>query len=93
MRLEDLATSNGPDLFVYLSANAFDGEEGVFDDDYVNLGRLQGNIGSQNYEIPAHVDPSRLRQRRHLVRPLQLCLRRCAARLDLALARVPEASQ
>jgi hypothetical protein len=59
VRIENLDTSNGPDLFVYLSANSFDGEEGVFDDDYVNLGRLQGNIGSQNYEIPADVDPSR----------------------------------
>jgi hypothetical protein len=59
VRLENLDTSNGPDLFVYLSANPFDGEEGAFDDDHVNLGRLQGNIGSQNYEIPANVDPSR----------------------------------
>ena len=59
VRLENLDTSNGPDLFVYLSANPFDGEEGAFDDDYVNLGRLQGNIGSQNYEIPANVDPFR----------------------------------
>ncbi len=59
VRLEDLDTSNGPDLFVYLSSNPVDGEEGAFDDDYVNLGRLQGNIGSQNYELPADVDPAR----------------------------------
>jgi hypothetical protein len=59
VRLEDLDTSNGPDLFVYLSANPFDGDEGAFDHDYLNLGRLQGNIGSQNYELPADVDLAR----------------------------------
>jgi hypothetical protein len=40
VRLEELDTTNGPDLFVYLSTNAADGPEGAFDDDYVNLGRL-----------------------------------------------------
>lgn len=58
VRFENLDTSNGPDLFVYLSTNPVDGPEGAFDDDYVNLGRLQGNVGSQNYEIPADVDLS-----------------------------------
>ena len=52
VRLENLDTSNGPDLFVYLSTNPPDGPEGRFDDDYVNLGRLQGNVGSSNYLIP-----------------------------------------
>ncbi len=56
VRFENLDTSNGPDLFVYLSTNPVDGPEGAFDDDYVSLGRLQGNVGSQNYEIPADVD-------------------------------------
>jgi hypothetical protein len=59
VRLEQLDTSNGPDLFVYLSTNPPDGPEGQFDDDIVNLGRLQGNIGSSNYEIPAGTDLSR----------------------------------
>jgi hypothetical protein len=27
--------------------------KGAFDDAFHNLGRLQGNIGDQNYEIPA----------------------------------------
>ena len=31
------------------------GWEGAFDDDIVNLGDLKGNIGDQNYEIPADV--------------------------------------
>lgn len=55
LRIEGLDTSNGPDLFVYLSANRADGPEGAFDDDYVNLGRLKGNKGDQNYDIPREV--------------------------------------
>jgi len=59
VRLEDLDTSNGPDLFVYLSTNPAGGPEGAFDDDYVNLGRLKGNQGDQNYPLPADVDLGR----------------------------------
>ena len=59
VRLEDLDTSNGPDLFVYLSTNAPDGPEGQFDDDIVDLGRLQGNVGSSNDEVPAGTDLTR----------------------------------
>lgn len=55
VRLEDLATDNGPDLFVWLTTNTADGHEGAFRDEYVNLGRLKGNIGNQNYELPADV--------------------------------------
>lgn len=55
LRLDDLSTDNGPDLFVYLSTNPADGPEGAFDDEFVNLGRLKGNKGNQNYEIPAEV--------------------------------------
>jgi hypothetical protein len=61
VRLEGLETSNGPDLFVYLTTNAAAGDEGAFDDDYVNLGRLKGNIGDQNYDVPADTDLSRYR--------------------------------
>ncbi|MDH4277876.1 MAG: DM13 domain-containing protein [Acidimicrobiia bacterium] len=50
---EDFATDNGPDLNVYLASSA-DG----FGDEYIDLGDLKGNIGSQNYEIPADVDLS-----------------------------------
>ncbi|HZM30044.1 MAG TPA: DM13 domain-containing protein [Acidimicrobiales bacterium] len=35
------------------------GPEGAFDDDVHNLGRFQGNIGDQNYELPPVVDPGR----------------------------------
>ncbi len=59
VRLEGFETENGPDVFVYLSANPAGGPEGAFDDEYTSLGRLQGNIGDQNYELPAGVDPTR----------------------------------
>ena len=52
LRLENLKTTNGPDLYVYLSVSK-DAS------DIVNLGRLKGNIGNQNYEIPAGTDLSK----------------------------------
>jgi hypothetical protein len=61
VRFDSLDTSNGPDLKVYLSTNSVDGPEGAFDDDFVSLGRLQGNVGSQNYEVPTETDLSRYR--------------------------------
>ena len=52
LRLENLKATNGPDLYVYLSTSK-DAS------DIVNLGRLKGNIGNQNYEIPAGTDLSK----------------------------------
>ncbi|HLS76182.1 MAG TPA: DM13 domain-containing protein [Nocardia sp.] len=60
LRLENLDTSDGPDLHVWLAdAPVLDGRDGwhVFDDgEHVDLGRLKGNRGDQNYPIPAGVD-------------------------------------
>ena len=62
VRLENLDTSNGPDLRVWLTdAPVKEGRAGwhVFDDGaYVSLGKLKGNKGSQNYPLPADVDPA-----------------------------------
>lgn len=58
VRLEGFETSNGPALFVYLSQNPADGEDGLFDEEYIDLGALKGNIGDQNYVIPPEVDPA-----------------------------------
>ena len=52
LRLENLKSTNGPDLYVYLST-----DKDV--SDIVNLGRLKGNIGNQNYEIPEGTDTSK----------------------------------
>ncbi|MFG2972506.1 DM13 domain-containing protein [Streptomyces sp. NPDC048331] len=60
LRFENLDTSNGPDLRVWLTdAPVKEGKEGwdVFDDGkYVSLGKLKGNRGDQNYEVPADVN-------------------------------------
>jgi hypothetical protein len=57
LRLEDLETSNGPDLRVILTDQPLSQDWGVWDDGgYVDLGGLKGNLGSSNYEIPADVD-------------------------------------
>ena len=59
LRFENFETDNGPDLNVYLSAAPPDADASQFDDDFVDLGDLKGNIGSQNYEIPEDVDLER----------------------------------
>lgn len=59
VRVEELDTDNGPDLFVYLSTTAAEGDEATFDDEHVNLGRLAGNQGNQNYALPAGTDLGR----------------------------------
>jgi Electron transfer DM13 len=61
VRFEDFRTSNGPALKVYLSAASATGPGDAFDDSYVSLGDLKGNIGEQNYAIPRDVTLDRYR--------------------------------
>jgi hypothetical protein len=61
LRLEDLETSNGPDLRVILTDQPLSDDWHVWDDgEVVDLGPLKGNIGSSNYEIPPSLDLSDL---------------------------------
>lgn len=55
LRFENFETINGPDLFVYLSKTS--APTGDLDSlgDYINLGRLKGNVGDQNYELPQNI--------------------------------------
>ena len=57
LRLTDFATSNGPDVRVYLVAatDASDNET-VTKAGFVELGKLKGNQGDQNYDVPAGLD-------------------------------------
>ena len=57
LRLTNFATSNGPDVRVYLVA-APDVQDNatVKTAGFVELGPMKGNIGDQNYELPATVD-------------------------------------
>ena len=49
LKLENFKATNGPDLYVYLGTDKSAS-------DIVNLGRLKGNIGNQNYPTPAGID-------------------------------------
>ena len=62
LRLTDFATSNGPDVRVYLIA-ARDASDNatVTKAGYIELGKLKGNEGDQNYEIPAGADLTKYR--------------------------------
>jgi hypothetical protein len=59
LRLTDFTTSNGPDVHVVLAR----AEDPFLDQkiikgnlDYVELGKLKGNQGNQNYDVSAAVD-------------------------------------
>lgn len=62
LRLTNFQTSNGPDVHVYLVAapDAKDNDT-VTKAEVVDLGSLKGNIGDQNYELPANADLSKYR--------------------------------
>jgi hypothetical protein len=57
LRLESFMVTNGPDLHVLLATNPM--PTGHADlGEYIDLGSLKGNLGSQNYTLPAGADPS-----------------------------------
>ena len=59
LRFEDFRSKNGPDLHVYLSTEVPASTFAGLGADEVHLGALKGNVGNQNYEIPADVDLSK----------------------------------
>jgi len=59
LRIEDLDTSNGPDLRVYLSELPSSLGWRDYGERYLELGKLKGNRGDQNYPIPAEIDLSK----------------------------------
>jgi len=52
LRFENFSVRNGPDLYVYLSADP----AGEKVDEALNLGRLKATDGAFNYEIPQSID-------------------------------------
>ena len=57
LRLTEFVTSNGPEVQVYLVAapDASDNET-VTKAGFVRIGPLKGNVGDQNYDLPADLD-------------------------------------
>src|ERR1043165_5589537 len=62
LRLTNFQTSNGPDVHVYLvaAADAKDNDT-VTKAEVVDLGSMKGNIGDQNYDLPASADLAKYR--------------------------------
>jgi hypothetical protein len=62
LRLTGFSTSNGPDVRVYLvAANDAADNETVTKAGFVELGKLKGTQGDQNYEVPAGLDLQKYR--------------------------------
>lgn len=59
LRFENFEVLNGPDLHVYLAPqDPIPNTVGLELDGSLDLGKLKGNLGAQNYEIPADLDLS-----------------------------------
>lgn len=57
LRFEDFRVTNGPDLRVVISSHPGPSDrEDLETAGYVDLGGLKGNVGGQNYELPATLD-------------------------------------
>ncbi len=62
LRLDSFKVTNGPDLYVYLSGHPAPTDAAqLHQGGAMEVARLKGNIGSQNYELPADVDISQFR--------------------------------
>lgn len=62
LRLTNFKTSNGPDVQVLLvAANDVKDDATVKKAGFVRLAALKGNVGDQNYDVPADVDLSKYR--------------------------------
>ena len=62
LRFSGFETSNGPDVHIYLVAAADAKDDAtVKNAGFIDLGSIKGNIGDQNYDLPAGVDLAKYR--------------------------------
>lgn len=62
LRFEEFRVTNGPDLYVYLSGHrAPRNRTQLHEGAALEVGVLKGNIGNQNYELPADLDLSKFK--------------------------------
>jgi hypothetical protein len=62
MRFEDFQVTNGPDLYVYLSGHPAPRTSAELHQvDAYEVATLKGNVGAQNYTLPADLDLSRFK--------------------------------
>jgi hypothetical protein len=62
VRFENLASSDGPDLHVWITDRESGGDWNSYDDGrHLELGELKATHGNQNYEIPASAKLAGLR--------------------------------
>ena len=59
LRLMNFATSNGPDVHLYLTQGEGTDNASIKAGHFLDLGNLKGNIGDQNYTLPAGFDPAK----------------------------------
>ncbi len=57
LRLDAFKVTNGPDLHVVLTKYATPAKSADVLAGYVDLGKLKGNVGGQNYPLPQGVNP------------------------------------
>lgn len=50
LRFEEFNVTNGPDLYVSLVQEGKEAKDGL------SLGKLKGNVGNQNYEVPKEIN-------------------------------------
>ena len=62
LRLEEFKVTNGPDLYVFLSSHPAPRNGGqVHEGGALEVARLKGNIGNQNYALPVDMDLSKFK--------------------------------
>ena len=91
LRLEEFRVTNGPDLHVLLAEGKRPARRGDLGD-YLDLGALKGNVGDQNYVIPAGHRYRRVRQRSDLLPAVPRHLRNGRYQLSFHVAPTPRIS-